>query len=83
MHPNPFLSSSCCTSFTTFYLLICFFQTKKEEGGKDKASIEDSAFEALEKDFQDVRIFCFINDFSYPYFELGHKSNIPLPAQPI
>lgn len=28
--------------------------TKKDEGGKDKASIEDSAFEALEKDFQDV-----------------------------
>ncbi|WAR21360.1 CFA58-like protein [Mya arenaria] len=26
----------------------------KEEGGKEKASIEDSAFEALEKDFQDV-----------------------------
>ena len=60
MHPNPFLSRFCCTSFTTFYLLICFFQTKKEEGGKDKASIEDSAFEALEKDFQDVRIFCLI-----------------------
>ena len=27
---------------------------KKEDGGKEKASIEDSAFEALEKDFQDV-----------------------------
>ena len=35
-------------------LIACVFQTKKEDGGKDKASIEDSAFEALEKDFQDV-----------------------------
>jgi len=32
---------------------LIFFQ-QKEEGGKEKASIEDSAFEALEKDFQDV-----------------------------
>lgn len=46
-------------------LLISFctsFFQKKEEGGKEKASIEDSAFEALEKDFQDVRkqIYVFI-----------------------
>ena len=35
-----------------FYLSL---QAKKEESGsKEKASIEDSAFEALEKDFQDV-----------------------------
>ena len=29
---------------------------KKEDGPKEKASIEDSAFEALEKDFQDVSL---------------------------
>lgn len=34
--------------------MFVLFQAKKDEGGKDKASIEDSAFEALEKDFQDV-----------------------------
>lgn len=33
---------------------------KKEESGKEKASIEDSAFEALEKDFQDVSISVFL-----------------------
>ena len=45
-----------------------FFQSKKEEGGKDKASIEDSAFEALEKDFQEVSsifLFRFINETCY------------------
>ena len=50
------------------YLL---FQSKKEEGGKDKASIEDSAFEALEKDFQDVNKNHFIYIFFFIFFALS------------
>lgn len=36
---------------------LFFLFQKKEDATKEKASIEDSAFEALEKDFQDVRYY--------------------------
>ncbi len=63
----------------TQFIYICLILQEKKDVSKDKASIDDSAFEALEKDFQEVSYLWYLGQTQVRY--LFFLRSFPDPFQ--